>query len=90
VDEKELWWEVLRDTNVHSIASSENHTNATDNLALKIKDPQRESMKVLEEMWMEGFENPIHPVTGSGSSMCLAISNQTGVFESPFLVFFFY
>jgi hypothetical protein len=42
-------------------------------------------MKILEEMWMEGFEYPNHTVTGSGSSMCLAIPNWTEVLESPFL-----
>jgi hypothetical protein len=26
-------------------------------------------MKILEEMWMEGFEHPNHTITGSGSSM---------------------
>ena len=46
---------------------------------------QGNSMKILEDMWMEGFENPNHPVTGSGSSMCLAIPNWTEVFASPIL-----
>jgi len=87
MDEKELWLEALQDTNTHSIASSENHTNATYTLALKIQDIiQGSSMKILDEMWMEGFENPNHPVTGPGSSLCLAISNWTEVFESPLLV----
>ena len=44
-----------------------------------------ESTKILTEMWMEGLENPNHTVTGSGSSLCLAIPNWTGAFESPFL-----
>jgi len=85
INEKELWWEVLRDTYTRFIGSSENHTNATDTLALQIQDiPQGESMKILEEMWMEALENPNHPITGSGSSMCLAIPNWTVAFESPF------
>ena len=45
-------------------------------------------MKILEETWAEGIDNPIHPVTGSGSSMCLAIPHWTGAFESPFLGFY--
>jgi len=86
MDEKELWSEALRDTNARFIGSSENHTSVTDTLALQIQDiPQGESMKILEEMWMEGFEIPNHTVTGSGSSICLAIPNWTGAFESPFL-----
>jgi hypothetical protein len=44
-----------------------------------------ESMKVLEEMWMDGLENPNHTITVSGSSMYLDIPNWTGAFESPFL-----
>ena len=42
-------------------------------------------MKIIEEMWMEGFENPNDPITGFGSSMCLAIPDLTGVFEKPFM-----
>ena len=43
-------------------------------------------MKTLEKIWMEGLENPNHPITGSGSSLGLAIPNQTDVFASPFLI----
>ena len=43
-------------------------------------------MKTLEEMRMEGLENPNHIVIGSGSSMCLAIPNWTEGFESPLLI----
>jgi hypothetical protein len=46
---------------------------------------QGETMKILEEMWMVELEYPNHPITGSGSSMCLAIPHGTGAFESPFL-----
>jgi hypothetical protein len=42
-------------------------------------------MKILEEMWLEGFENQKHPITGYGSSLCLAIPDWTRAFESPFL-----
>ena len=45
-------------------------------------------MKILKEKWMKGYENPNYTVIGSGSSMCFAIPHWTGVFESPFLVFF--
>ena len=42
-------------------------------------------MKTLEEMWMVELEYPNHPITGSGSSMCLVIPHWTEVFEPPFL-----